>query len=214
MPNIVIPEKPSLHESVNEVYGSMKAEQATNVYDRYVAMDGRCPFCEAGTRCSLCSMGPCQIRPRQNVLRGVCGIEANAMVARNIVHLDIMGLSAYTHHAREVARTLKAIGEGHAPFGIADVAKLDLLAERLGVDASLDTRAKASAVADAIVASLHDVSGAESVMALAFAPAERIEKWRELGIMPRNPLYELTSASTRAMTNIVGDWLSLAKSVL
>ncbi|MBC7289045.1 MAG: anaerobic carbon-monoxide dehydrogenase catalytic subunit, partial [Armatimonadetes bacterium] len=29
-----------------------------------------------------------------------------------------------------------------------------------------------------------------------------------------NPLYELTSASTRAMTNIDGDWLSLAKSVL
>ncbi len=210
----VIPEKPSLHQSVNEVYEGMKAADATNIYDRYVAMGARCPFCEAGTRCSLCSMGPCQIRPRQGVTTGVCGIEANAMVARNLVHLDIMGLSAYTHHTREVARTMKAIGEGKSPFGIADEAKLNLLAEKLGVDTSLDTQAKAAAVADAIIASLDDVSGAESVMALAFAPQERIEKWREIGIMPRNPLYELTSASARTMTNIDGDWLSLAKTVL
>jgi carbon-monoxide dehydrogenase catalytic subunit len=32
--------------------------------------------------------------------------------------------------------------------------------------------------------------------------------------MPRNPLHELVNASTRAMTNIDGDWVSLAKAVL
>lgn len=208
------PERPSLHDSVNAVYEHMKEAEASTVYDRFLAMDGRCPFCVAGTRCSLCSMGPCQIRPRRGVLRGVCGIDANAMAARNMVHLDIMGLSAYTHHAREVARTLVAIGDGRSPFGIKNEANLDLLAEKLGVSAEGDPAAKARAVGDAILRSLDDVSGAESRMALAFAPAERIEKWRELGIMPRNPLYELLSASTRTMTNIDGDWLSLARTVL
>ncbi|MCD6352185.1 MAG: anaerobic carbon-monoxide dehydrogenase catalytic subunit [Armatimonadetes bacterium] len=208
------PERPSLHASVNTVYEGMKEGEATNVYDRYVDMDGRCPFCEAGLRCSICSNGPCQIRPRQGVLKGVCGIDANGMVVRNFVHLDIMGLSAYTHHTREVARTLKAVGAGEAPYEIRDVAKLDLLAAALGVGEIEDIKARAAAVGDAILASLDDASGAESKMALAFAPQERIGVWRSLGIMPRNPLYELVSASTRTMTNIDGDWLSLARTVL
>ncbi len=207
-------EKPSLHESVNEMQEQIAHDGGNTIFDRFVAMGARCPFCEAGTRCSLCSNGPCQIRPRQEVWRGVCGIDANAMVLRNMVHLDVMGLSAYTHHTREVARTLQAVGEGRSPFGISDEAKLNLLAEKLAVDTSLDTLAKAKAVGDGILASLDDVSGAESTMALAFAPQERIDRWRELGIMPRNPLYELVSASARTMTNIDGDWLSLARTVL
>jgi carbon-monoxide dehydrogenase catalytic subunit len=208
------PEKPSLHDSVNQVYQTMRASEATNVYDRFLAMDGRCPFCVAGTRCSLCSNGPCQIRPRQEVWRGVCGVDAEAMVTRNLVHLDIMGLSAYTHHAREVARTLQAIATGQSPFGIRDEAKLELLCSKLGLATDGGPAAKAERAAHALLASLDDPSGAESVMARAFAPAERLERWRALGIMPRNPLYELVSATTRAMTSIDGDWLSLARTVL
>lgn len=214
MPQQLVPEKPSLHANVNQIYEGMKAAEATNIYDRFVAMNGRCPFCEAGTRCSLCSMGPCQIRPQRGVLRGVCGIDADGMVARNMVHLDIMGLAAYTHHCREAARTLKAVAEGKAPYGIADPAKLDMMLGALGLDTSGQPTEKAGRLADAIIASLDDVSGAESRMALAFAPAERIETWRGLGIMPRNPMHELVNATTRAMTNIDGDFLSLAKTVL
>lgn len=214
MPQQLVPEKPSLHATVNEVYERMKAAEATNIYDRFVAMNGRCPFCEAGTRCSLCSNGPCQIRPQRGVLRGVCGIDADGMVARNMVHLDIMGLAAYTHHCREVARTLKAVAEGKAPYRLADPAKLDMMLSALDLDVSGTATEKAGRLADAIVASLDDVSGAESRMALAFAPAERIEIWRGLGIMPRNPMHELVNATTRAMTNIDGDFLSLSKTVL
>jgi len=208
------PGKPSLHQSINTVYESMKNAGSTNVYDRFVAMDGRCQFCVAGTRCSLCSNGPCQIRPRQEVWRGVCGIDANGMVTRNMVHLDIMGLSAYTHHTREIARTLQAIGAGQSPFGISDESKLDLLGGALGLNLSGDAVAKAARVGQGIIASLDDLSGAESVLTRALAPQERLDTWRNLGIMPRGPLYELVSASTRTMTNIDGDWLSLARTVL
>ncbi len=210
----VNPERPSMHESVNELQGVLEEAGFATVYDRFVAMDGRCPFCEAGTRCSLCSMGPCQIRPRQNVWRGVCGIDHKAMVLRNLVHLDIMGLSAYTHHTREVARTLLAISEGRSPYTIKDEAKLNLLCEKLGVGCEGTAAEKAGRVAKAIIDSLDDVSGAESVMARAFAPEERLSVWREIGVMPRNPMHELVSAATRSMTNIDGDWMSLAKTVL
>jgi carbon-monoxide dehydrogenase catalytic subunit len=203
-----------MHDSVNQLYEGMKDGEATNVYDRFIAMGARCPFCEAGTRCSICSNGPCQIKPNRGVLRGVCGIDGDAMVARSMVHLDIMGLSAYSHHTREIANTLKAIGDGRSPFPIRDESKLDMLGAALGMNLGGSAVAKAGAVADAIVASLDDVSGAESVMARAFAPQERLDCWRNLGIMPRNPMHELVSASTRTMTNIDGDFLSLSKSVL
>jgi carbon-monoxide dehydrogenase catalytic subunit len=203
-----------MHDSVNQLYEGMKGGEATNVYDRFIAMNGRCPFCEAGTRCSICSNGPCQIRPNRGVLRGVCGIDANGMVTRNMVHLDIMGLSAYSHHTREIANTLRAISAGRSPFPIRDESKLDMIGAALGLGLSGDPAAKAGRVADAIIASLDDVSGAESVMASAFAPQERLDCWRNLGIMPRSPMHELVSASTRTMTNIDGDFLSLAKTVL
>ena len=139
MPASIISE----HETVNAQYEVMAGDGATNVADRYEAQGKRCPFCEQGLRCSLCSQGPCRIKPGAD--RGVCGIDAAGMVMRNLLHLNIMGLSAYSHHARTVANTLIATGEGKTPFRIQDEAKLDLLASVLGINEP-DVNARAVAV--------------------------------------------------------------------
>lgn len=201
----------SQHETVNTQYEVMAADGATNVADRYEAQGKRCPFCEAGLRCSLCSQGPCRITPKAP--RGVCGIDAAGMVMRNMVHLNIMGLSAYSHHAREVAKTLIATGEGKTPFAIQDEAKLDMLAAVLGIEEA-DVNARAVAVGRGIIETLAQDSAEESVWVEALAPESRKKVWRELGIFPGGPLHELMDSTTRSMTNIDGDYVSLAKAAL
>lgn len=207
MPESIISE----HETVNAQYEVMAVDGVTNVADRYEAQGKRCPFCEQGLRCSLCSQGPCRIKPGAD--RGVCGIDAAGMVMRNLLHLNIMGLSAYSHHARTVANTLIATGEGNTPFRIQDEAKLNLLASVLGIDEP-DVNARAVAVGRGILESMAQGSDCESIWVEALAPESRKQVWRELGIFPGGPLHELLDSSTRAMTNIDGDYVSLAQAAL
>ncbi|MGC9318419.1 MAG: anaerobic carbon-monoxide dehydrogenase catalytic subunit [Armatimonadota bacterium] len=201
----------SHHASVNEQYAVMARDGATNVSDRFDAQGRRCPFCEQGLQCTLCSQGPCRIKP--GAPRGVCGIDAAGMVMRNMLHLNIMGLSAYSHHAREVAKTLIATGNGETPFEILDEAKLEMLAGVLGIDET-DVNRRAVAVGRGILDSMGQGSDEESVWVQALAPESRKEVWRELGVLPGGPLNELLDATTRAMTNIDGDYVSLAKAAL
>ncbi len=206
-----MPETVSLHETVNAQYQVMANDGATNVADRYDAQGRRCPFCEQGLRCSLCSQGPCQIK--RGADRGVCGIDAAGMVMRNLLHLNIMGLAAYSHHTRDVAQTLIATGEGKTSFRIEDEAKLDMLASVLGIEEA-DVNARAVAVGEGILRTMAQTSEEESVWVEALAPESRKKLWRELGIFPGGPLHELVDCTTRAMTNIDGDYVSLAKAAL
>ena len=201
-------EQVSVHESVRTMYQAVRDDGQQTVMDRYAAQGNRCGFCSQGLSCQLCSNGPCRIIPGR-VERGVCGINAAGMVMRNLVHKDNMGLAAYTHHAREAALTLRATARGQTPFTIKDPAKVDLLAGALGI-AQPDPARRAEQVAEAVIGSLSQGSDEESVMVTAFAPESRKRTWRELGILPGGPLNELMDATARAMTNIDGDYVSLA----
>ncbi len=196
----------SEHASVREQYDKIHGAGVTNVIDRFEEQGRRCTFCEQGVSCQLCSQGPCRIKG--SVTRGVCGIDANGMVMRNLVQKDNMGIAAYTFHARSVAKTLIATGEGKTPFSIKDQTKLDLLAQAYGV------AAEPVAVGEAILASLNEDTDTESSSVLAFATESRKQLWRELGILPGGPVHEIVDATARSMTNIDGDYVSLAKTAL
>ncbi|MEW6105564.1 MAG: anaerobic carbon-monoxide dehydrogenase catalytic subunit [Bacillota bacterium] len=200
----------SEHESVRRMHDEMQGAGVSSVVERFEAQGVRCTFCEQGITCQLCSMGPCRITKRAD--RGACGIDANGMVMRNMVHRANMGISAYSFHAREVAKTLKATALGKTPFQIRDRAKLDLLARALGVEPG--NEGYETATADAMLAALYQDSAEESVAVAAFAPETRKKIWRDLGIFPGGPISELVDSTARAMTNIDGDYVSLAKIAL
>ena len=205
----------SAHQSINTMHGITARAGLESVAERYAAQEKiRCrSYCEKGLSCQLCSNGPCRIIPGR-VERGVCGIDAKGMVMRNVLHKNNMGVAAYAFHCKEAAKTLKATAAGKTPFAIKDEAKLDALARALGVDTSLERSARAAAVADAVIDALNQDSDEESVLVKSFAPASRQKVWRELGIFPGGPLHEVMDSTTRSMTNIDGDWVSLAKSAL
>ena len=79
-------ERISQHESVLKAYERIQRDGMTNIWDRFEAQgfgapDKRCSFCMAGTRCDLCSNGPCRSDASKDK-RGVCGITADGMAMR------------------------------------------------------------------------------------------------------------------------------------
>jgi len=202
---------PSFHESVNYMYQKVKEDGLSSVADRFEAMEKvRCKFCKEGISCQLCSMGPCRITPQTP--RGVCGIDAHGIVMRNLLIKANMGLAAYTYHCREAALTLLETARGNTVYEIKDPSKIDLLAEVLDVDRSLPLDKKAEEVAKKVLESLSQND--YSVFVEKLAPETRKEVFRRLGIMPKGPMNELVDSVTRSMTNIDGDYITLALAAL
>ena len=202
----------SEHKSIIEQYGILNKDGTTNVFDRFIAQGKRCNFCEQGISCQLCSNGPCRIKPGAN--RGVCGIDADGMVMRNMLFLNTMGTSTYTFHAKEVAKTLKAIALDKTPFQIKDEAKLKLVAEKFGIKTDDTIKNISMYVADAMIEAINSDSDVELNTVLNFAPKSRIDLWRKLGILPGGPLNEIMDCISSSQTNIDGDYVSLAKKAL
>ncbi len=156
-------------------------------------------------------MGPCRIM--KDAEYGACGIDANAMAMRNMLHRHIMGASAYTHHAIEAIKTLKVVAEGKSKiFEIRDKDKLIWLAKKLGIKTEgKDIKEIAIDVANFIWEDLHRDSQEESKLVEVFAPEKRKKIWKELGIFPGGVLHEILDSATSSMTNIDSNYISLAK---
>ncbi len=207
-------EKHSAHDSVEDMYEKVEEDGLTNVHDRYEAMENvRCDFCKKGTRCNICSQGPCRIVDGVTE-RGVCGIDKDGMVMRNLTRVNSMGTSAYTYHANTTAKTLKATAEGKTMFGIEDEEKLKDVAERVGLDASKEKNELAKDLADFMIEEINRDSEETSEVVKNFAPESRQDVWEELNILPGGPLHELMDVKTSVMTNVDGDYQSMALKTL
>ncbi len=199
--------KVSEHESINKMYEKVSKEGVTNIVDRFNAQEkGRCPFCSAGLSCQLCSMGPCRIGKDKPT--GACGIDAAGMVVRNFTHKNMLGTEAYTYHAIEAAKTLKATAEGKTIYEIKDVEKLKWFAEQLGIEGE-DVNDLAKKVADFVISDLSSVE--RSKLVEIFAPKQRKELWEKLGIFPAGVFQEILTMGASAMTNVDTNYVSLAK---
>lgn len=196
------------------MYEKVKEDEITNVRDRFEAMEKvRCPYCQQGVRCNICSHGPCRIIPNKTE-RGVCGIDKDGMVMRNILRINSMGTAAYTYHANTAAKTLRATAKGDTIFDIEDEEKLENLAARLGIDNYLKTEDIAIELSDFLIREINRDSEEPSEVVQEFAPESRKEKWEELGIFPGGPLHEMMDVKSSVMTNVDGDYESMAMKTL
>lgn len=196
----------SYHGSVNTMLEKTRAAGESTSFDRMDDMGTRCKFCEQGIRCSLCSQGPCRITAKSP--RGVCGIDADGMAMRNFLLQNTMGTATYTYHATEVMKTLR-VAEPGGTFEIKDWSKLELLAGVIGEAVEpRDTLAKR--VADGLLAEFSRDHQSPSPLVEKLAPAARVAKWKELGIMPGGVFQESMYATSSCLTNVDGNYVSLA----
>ncbi|KXB06333.1 carbon monoxide dehydrogenase [candidate division MSBL1 archaeon SCGC-AAA382A20] len=207
-------DKVSAHKSIQELHEKVEKDDMTNVNERFEAMDGvRCPYCEKGVRCNICSNGPCRLIEGKTE-RGVCGIDKDGMVMRNILRINSMGTAAYTYHANTAAKTLKETGKGNTLFEITDEEKLKKLADRIGLDTTLNNDELAIKLGDFLLEEINRDSDEPSEVILEFASESRKETWEELGILPGGPLHELMDVKTSVMTNVDSDYESMALKTL
>ena len=91
--------------AMREMYQVVHDAGMTNVFDRFSQQQPtQCKFCIEGLSCQLCANGPCRISARTP--RGVCGVDAHTMVARNFVYRHVtIGTSANIFHCHQAART-------------------------------------------------------------------------------------------------------------
>jgi len=204
----------SHHESVRRMYERLKKDGMNTIWDRYEAQglgdpDKRCPFCQGGVRCDLCSNGPCRSDVAKNK-KGVCGITADGMAMRMMLLRNVMGASTYHYHTEQTIRTLRATARGQTPFRIAEPGKLETFARRLGVDTSGSDADTALRLCDFAESDFNRKADEPSLVVEALAPKERKDTWKKLDIFPGGFHGEIMRCTSSCLTNVDGYYVSLA----
>lgn len=201
----------SYHDSVEEMLKRIREDGMSNVFDRWTQQEKiRCKFCLEGLSCQLCSHGPCRWNVEKGIDKGVCGIGPDANAMRKLLIQNTLGAGTYSHHAYEAYRTLKAIGEGKTTFKITDENKLKWMCEKLGINTNQDINKMAVQLAELLEAQQNIGTEDPNLMVEAFAPKKRKEVWKKLHIYPAGTVHEEQNCVASSLTNVDGDYVSLA----
>lgn len=154
------------------------------VWDRYEAQQPQCGFGETGLCCRNCMQGPCRIDPfGEGARTGVCGANADVMVARWVARAVAAGTASHGGHAKHLAHTLLKSANGEAAdYPIKDEAKLRAVAARIGVTGG-DVKTLARNVA---LKALEEFSEKESPLTWAASTVTkgRVDTFVKLGVVP------------------------------
>jgi carbon-monoxide dehydrogenase catalytic subunit len=186
-----------------------RQEGLETVWERFQAQEPQCGFCSLGLSCRICAMGPCRLDPfGEGPQRGICGADADIMVARNLARMVAAGAAAHADHGRDLVEILLAVAEGRAPgYQLTDLEKLNRLAAEWGLAPDLPPLAKARELALALMEEYGVKKGH-----LTFTrrlPAPRLEKWQNLGIAPRGIDWEICEMMHRTHMGVDNDALNL-----
>ncbi len=180
------------------------------VWDRLEAQKPQCGFCELGLSCRNCAMGPCRIDPfGEGPQRGVCGADAEIIVARNLGRMIAAGAASHSDHGRDLVEVLRRVGEGRAPgYAIRSEEKLRRVAGEFGVSSDgKDAPALAVELAHAMEEEFGTRKGVLTF--LGRVPEKRRAIWRKLGITPRGIDRETSEMMHRTHMGVDNDWQSL-----
>jgi len=194
--------------AVKEMLLNMQESGIETTFDRFDAQKPQCTFGIAGVCCKNCTMGPCRITKKTP--RGVCGADADTIVARNLLRAMAAAVCGHGARGRETMLALKYAGEGKLNMEIAGKDKVIKTAKVFG----LETEGKsinelAVKIADILLEDLsRSVPGKHKTLH-AFAPKDRIEVWGKHDILPISAYHEAFEALHRTGTGTDGDYENL-----
>lgn len=193
----------------------LRAEQLgiDTAFDRFDRQKPQCSFGLAGICCKICNMGPCKITAKSP--RGVCGADADLVVARNLLRSAAAGTAQHGMHAREIILSLKWAAEGKLDIPIMGEQKIRTTAESFGIPTKHRTVKKiAIDLADALLADMSRTEPDEYKTIKALAPPERQKVWEDLDILPVSAYHEVFEAYHKTGCAIDGDWKSIMQQFL
>ncbi len=189
------------------MYKVARKDGMETIYEIFIQQQPQCAFGSMGVCCQLCTDGPCQITRKAK--RGVCGATADLIVTRNLLLKCAQGTVANVYHARNVARTLKAVGEGKADYVIKEEDKLRNIAKQLGIDGNRPIKEIAKEFGDFFIEQINSNDYEPLKLVRVLAPKKRLAVWEKLGIIPGGPNSEAACGLSKAMTNVNNDVVDL-----
>jgi carbon-monoxide dehydrogenase catalytic subunit len=198
----------TIDENAKPVLDLMMREGIETVWDRFEMQQPSCKYCEAGTSCSRCTMGPCRIIP-PNRIRGVCGADADLIVSRNLLDLIATGAAAHSDHGRDIAETLYLVGTGKTKdYTISDPVKLKRISEEFGI--KTDGKKPGQLAAELGGAMLDEYGMRKNTLQfLNRAPKATREIWTRLGITPRGIDREVVDSMHRVQMGVGADYVNI-----
>jgi carbon-monoxide dehydrogenase catalytic subunit len=185
-------------------------DQVETVWSRHRDQQPQCGYCETGLSCRNCIMGPCRVDPfGEGPQQGVCGADADIIVARNLARMIAAGAASHSDHGRDLVEVLLQVAQGKATgYSIKDPDKLHRVAAEYGLTVDgKDDLTLAGELADAMQEDYG--TRKSSVTLLARAPEKRRAVWEKIGIIPRGIDRETSEAMHRTHMGVDNDWVSI-----
>ena len=182
-------------------------------FDRFDSQQPQCGFGMAGICCKICNMGPCKITSKSP--KGVCGADADLIVARNLLRSAAAGAAQHGMHGREVILSLKWAAEGKLDLPILGQQKIKDTAKAFGIKTERRSIKKiASELADILLDDMSRTIPGDYKIIEALGSEERKKVWKELDILPISAYHEVFEAYHKTGVGTDGDWKSIMQQFL
>lgn len=169
-------------------------------HHRAISQNSKCKFGLQGICCKLCANGPCKITPKSP--RGICGADADTIVARNFLRSVSAGASCYLHVIENTAWNLKSTGEKKGP--IKGINTLNKLASIFDITEN-DPHEKAIFIANTILSDLYKPRFEKMNLVGKLSYKPRFENWKLLNILPGGAKSEVFDGIVKTSTNLNSD---------
>jgi carbon-monoxide dehydrogenase catalytic subunit len=205
-----IAEARALDKTDQEIIGKALEDGTETAWDRLADQQPQCGFGQLGVCCNRCAMGPCRIEPfGKKPVRGVCGADADLIVARNLLDDLSTGAAAHSDHGREVLEVLLETAEGKTQgYQIVDEVKLKAVALEYGI--KTDKRKKEEIAGELARAMLEEYGTLKNHIQMAErAPQKTKDIWKKLGIFPRSVDREIVESMHRIHMGVDADYTNI-----
>lgn len=176
-------EECSIWDDAKQMLRKAEREGVETVWDRLLQQTPLCKFGESGVCCRNCTMGPCRISKKSPL--GVCGADADVIVARNFGRFVTGGVAGHSDHGRDCIEALHAVAHGETEdYQIKDEAKLLRIAAEVGIET---TGREVLEVAKDLAAEFFENYGStkNELSFIGRVPDVRRKLWSKLGVTPR-----------------------------
>ncbi len=207
--NKIIDER-TIDESAKPVLKRAMQENIETAWDRLEAQQPQCGFGQTGVCCNRCTMGPCRIDPYGgSPVRGVCGADADLIVARNLLDDLNTGAAAHSDHGREVIETMLETAEGSAQgYEILDTDKLMAVAGEY--DIPTEDRTNDEIAKDVAIGMLEEFGTIKNFIQFTRRAPEKTQAiWNKIGIMPRSVDREIVEGMHRIHMGVGADYANI-----
>ena len=200
--------KKTVDRAAQKLIDIARDQQIPTAWDRHEIMEPRCGFGDLGICCNICLQGPCRIDPfAPEEQKGVCGADADTIVARNFIRAIAGGAAAHSDHGRDIVTALLHTAKGEAAgYRVTDTEKLHSIAGDLGIETK---GLSPEQLAEKVALSCMDQFARAPTRFMDRAPEPLKKKWEKAGLSPKGIDREIVEILHRTHAGVDADYRNI-----